>query len=54
MHVDMGMRFSMNFLELIGSSIGMPMEPGNKFFENFCCLEFGCTENSWEMLDQYY
>ena len=41
-----------NFLEFVGDGIGMPMFPGNKFFENSGCSKFSCTENSWEMLDQ--
>ena len=43
-----------NFLEFVGDSIGMPMYPGNKFFENLGHSKFGCTEKPWEMLDQYY
>ena len=43
-----------NFLEFVGDSIGMPVELGNKFFKNLGHLKFGCTENSWGMLDQYY
>ena len=64
MRIDMGMRFSMNFghekfllwnfLEYIGNGIGMPMKPRNKIFENLGCSKFGHTENSQEMLDQYY
>ena len=43
-----------NFLEFVGNSIGMPTLSGNKFFENSGHLKFSRTENSWEMLDQYY
>ena len=43
-----------NLLEFIGDSIGMPIYPENKFSENSGCLKFGCTENSWKMLDHYY
>ena len=43
-----------DFLEFVGNCIGMPMLSGNKVFGNSGCLKFGCTENSWEMLDQYY
>ena len=32
----------------IGTSIGMPMYSGNKFFMKSSHLKFGCTENSWE------
>ena len=44
----------LNFLEFVGNSIGMPMESGNKFFENLGHSKFGQIENSQEMLDQYY
>ena len=44
----------LNLLEFVGDSIGMPMKQGNKFFKNLGHLKFSCTENSWEMLDQYY
>ena len=64
MHVDTGMRFSVNFshknftreisCNFIGTSIEMPMYSGNKFFKNPGHLKFGHAENSWEMLDQYY
>ena len=43
-----------NLLEFVGEGIGMPVYPGNKFFENSGSLKFSCTENSREMLDQYY
>ena len=43
-----------NFLEFVGDGIGMSMYSGNKIFENLGCSKFGRTENSWEMLDQYY
>ena len=64
MCVDMGMRFSMNFghenfagkisCNFIGTGTWMSMYSGNKFFENSGHLKFSCTENSQEMLDQYY
>ena len=64
MCIDMRMRFSMNFghkqnlllnfLEFIGRVVVMPMKPGNNFFENSGHLKFSHTENSWELLDQYY
>ena len=64
MHVDTGMRFSVNFghekftgkfpVIFIDTSIGMPMYSGNKFSKNSSHLKFSHTENSWEMLDQYY
>ena len=44
----------LNFLEFVGSGIGMPIYSGNKFVENLGHSKFGRTENSWEMLDQYY
>ena len=44
----------LNFLEFVGNSIGMPVKSGIKFFENLGCSKFSRTENSWEMLDQYY
>ena len=44
----------LNLLEFVGDGIGMPMYSGNKFFENLGHLKFGRTENSQEMLDQYY
>ena len=43
-----------DFLEFVGNSIGMPIYSGIKFFENLGRLKFGRTENSQEMLDQYY
>ena len=58
MHVDTGMRFSMNLVEknllgkfpviFVGTSIEMPMYSGNKFFKNSGHSKFGCTENSQE------
>ena len=64
MHVDTGMRFSVNFghekftgkisCNFIGSGIGMPVSSGNKFFKSSGHSKFSCTENSQEMLDQYY
>ena len=44
----------LNFLEFVGDGIGTSVYPGNNFFENSGCSKFGRTENSWEMLDQYY
>ena len=35
-----------------GTSIGMPVYPGNNFFVKFSHLKFGCSKNSQEMLDQ--
>ena len=43
-----------NFLEFVGNGIGMPVKSGIKFFENPGHSKFGHTENSREMLDQYY
>ena len=43
-----------DFLEFVGNGIGMGVYSGNKFFENSGCSKFGSTENSQEMLDQYY
>ena len=59
MHIDMGMRFSVNFsckkyllgkfrVIIVGTSIGMRMYSGNKFFESSCHSKFSCAENSWE------
>ena len=62
MHIDMGMRFSVNFSSKklpgkfpvifvgtsIGTGIGMPMYSGNKIFKNSGHLKFSHTENSWE------
>ena len=63
MHIDTGMRFSMNFgcktftrkipVIFTGTGIGMPMYSGNKFFENSGHLKFSHTEISWKMLDHY-
>ena len=44
----------LNFLEFVGNGIGMPMQSGFKFFKNLGLSKFGHTENSLEMLDQYY
>ena len=44
----------LNFLEFVGNGIGMPMQSGNNFFENAGHSKFSHTENSREMLDQYY
>ena len=44
----------LNFLEFVGDGIGMSVYPGNKCFENSGHSKFGHTENSQEMLDQYY
>ena len=44
----------LNYLEFVGNGIGMPMQSGNKIFENSGCLKFSHTENPREMLDQYY
>ena len=58
MCIDMGMRFPMSFshknlpgtypVVFLGTSIGMLMYSGNKFFENSSCSKFGHTENSQE------
>ena len=58
MHIDRGMRFSMNFghekftgkvsCNFIATGIGMPMYTGNNVFENSGHLKFSCTENSQE------
>ena len=39
---------------LIGTGIGMPVYSGNKFCKNSGHLKFIHTENSQEVLDQYY
>ena len=59
---DTGVGFSMNFghrkiyqeisCTIIGTSIGMSMYPGHKFFIKFGHLKLGHVKNSWEMLDQ--
>ena len=58
MHVDTGIKFSMNFSHgtiywdnssnFIGTSIGMPVYSGNKLFRKFGHSKFGHTENSQE------
>ena len=37
-----------------GTSIGIPMYPGNKFLMKFGHLKFGHVKNSQEILDQKY
>ena len=54
MNFGCGKFLPLNFLGFVGNGIGMPVQSGNKFFENSGCLKFGRTENSREMLDQYY
>ena len=58
MHINMGMKISVNFgcrkiyqeisCMFVGTGIGMPMYPGNRFFMKFSCLKFGLLENSQE------
>ena len=33
-----------NFLEFVGNGIGMPLQSGNKVFENSGCSKFGRRE----------
>ena len=37
---------------IVGTSIGMPMYPGGKFYMKFGCLKFGHSKNSQEKLDK--
>ena len=43
-----------NFLEFVGNGIGMHVYSANTIFKNLGGSKFSRTENSREMLDQYY
>ena len=59
---DTGVKFSMKFgcrnnyweilCTFVGTSIGMSMYPGNKYFMKFGHLKLSCLKNSWKMQDQ--